>query len=152
MGAGDNKVKRGGGGDGEVLGGRFRMREKAKGEWAEKEEKVGGTEAEGGEERLSGDSLHKLIALQSFEGSWELTATLCAILGIGKVEDVGIWKAEYKEKKIWATVLALVWLEEKMGGEKDTWELVAEKAWEWRRSQGGFNEGVLVGQAKQVVG
>jgi hypothetical protein len=82
-----------------------------------------------------------LIALQGFEGSFPLSASLAAIIG-APLQDlearltqfapvaVSGLKAE-EERRLWATVLAVSVFEGKLAGEAEMWELVVEKARGW---------------------
>jgi hypothetical protein len=82
-----------------------------------------------------------LITLQSFEGSFALTSGLASILGTSLTEleaklmefvpTAGPRLPEEQKKRIWATVLALCLFEGKLTRERETWELVVEKAKNW---------------------
>ncbi|KAK4695657.1 hypothetical protein P7C71_g2127, partial [Lecanoromycetidae sp. Uapishka_2] len=69
------------------------------------------------------DKIHALIELQDFEGYWSLDDKLLAILGLKahmiQNEDASV------------TALVIYFLEQRMGSEKDLWELVVDKANEW---------------------
>lgn len=85
---------------------------------------------------LSSDALQALISLQDFEGSWALSKALCRALGL----DLAKVQAEVSkvklDEKVFATALATRFFEMKLGKEKDTWELVVEKAHGWLEMQG----------------
>ena len=73
------------------------------------------------------DPLQKIIALQTFEGYWNLDAPLLEVVGLS---------AQHKapqgvDSKVWAAVLAITFLERKMAGDKEAWEMVVEKARGW---------------------
>ena len=71
--------------------------------------------------------LQKLIALQTFEDYWKLGARLLEVVGLS---------AQHKaprgtDLKVWATVLAITFLERRMAGDKEIWVMVVEKARGW---------------------
>ena len=72
--------------------------------------------------------LQALIALQEFDGSWEWKKQLLAILRVDAKE---LEKTAPKSKNILATALVVRFLETRLAEEKDSWELVVEKAREW---------------------
>jgi hypothetical protein len=80
-----------------------------------------------------------LIALQSFEGSFPLTATLAAILEIPIAELEAKIKGSRGNsgfsdglvKDVWATMLAITMFERKLATDKGVWEMVVEKAKLW---------------------
>ena len=84
------------------------------------------------------DRAKALITLQSFEGSFSLTSALASTLQVPLADLEAKLKTsspsklgEEDKKKLWATVLAVCLFENKLGGEKDMWELVVEKANDW---------------------
>jgi len=87
------------------------------------------------------DRVKALIDLQSFEGSFPLSATLASLLQVQLTDlesklsaftPTGSGKlAEQDKTKLWATLLAVCLFESKLGAERDTWELVVEKANDW---------------------
>ncbi|KAI4142080.1 MAG: hypothetical protein L6R39_005086 [Caloplaca ligustica] len=72
------------------------------------------------------EKVHAVIGMQDFEGWWEQSRALLAILEIAVSGSRG---------KEWVTMLVVRWLEVKMKGEKDVWELVVEKARGWLEAQ-----------------
>ena len=78
-----------------------------------------------------------LIALQQAEGSWALDAALASILGrsVSDLEAACPVRCEGDMRTIWATVLAVEYLETRHGAQRDEWELVAMKAESWLRGQ-----------------
>lgn len=90
-------------------------------------------------------SMHTLIALQTFSGAWAWDEALFSILGIGEAsvfkEELGGPSAEVR-----ATALAVAWLERKVPGEKGVWEMVVDKAKGWMKGQ-GVDVGEIVGKA-----
>lgn len=86
--------------------------------------------------------MHDLIALQSFDGSWEWSERLITVLEIDRklVKDVLV---DFEEK-VMATLLAVGFLEGKMSVEVELWEMVVEKAKGWLKGK--------VGEQKYVDG
>ena len=81
--------------------------------------------------------LTTLVSLQQVTGAWELNATLAEVFSksLGDLESACPVNLEGIERMIWATVLALVFLEIKHGGQRDEWELVAMKSEQWLQGQ-----------------
>lgn len=93
------------------------------------------------------DPLQKIIALQTFEGCWNLEAPLLDVVGLSAQHNV----PQGVDSKVWATVLAITFLEEKMAGDKESWEMLVEKARAWLE---GTEERVFEGKwtlAKQLI-
>ena len=92
------------------------------------------------------EKVHRIIALQNFEGGWGFEESLGEILGVGRdaVEAMGM------DVKIWMTVLVVVFLRERMKGEEEVWELVFEKATMWLEGKEVEVER-LEGEAKKVL-
>ena len=82
------------------------------------------------------DRLQDLIALQTFEGFWELDDELAKVVFRYRCEQ----KPDGLSPKAWATILAITFLENDMAGEKGTWEMVVKKAREWLLAQGVTGE------------
>jgi hypothetical protein len=73
--------------------------------------------------------LQALVALQLFEGSWQWKSELLSILGLErKAVETTVPKMDMA---VLATALAVRFLETKLADEKDSWELVVEKARQW---------------------
>ncbi|ODH27543.1 hypothetical protein ACO22_04177 [Paracoccidioides brasiliensis] len=92
----------------------------------------------------SQDKVHALISLQSFEGSWQWDKNLFSILDLDSsaVErnlnwayilgiQGGIDTKNTKQKATVATLLVLAYLNKKWADERETWELVGDKAMTW---------------------
>ncbi|KAF2458771.1 von Willebrand factor type A domain-containing protein [Lineolata rhizophorae] len=90
-----------------------------------------GEDEDEGEEKVKGNELMALIGLQTFEGSWELDKALLKIVGMNKDAAEAVCKKERLDKKLFATCLAVVFLRKKLAAEKDSWELVVDKAVGW---------------------
>lgn len=92
-------------------------------------------EADGG-----ASSLQKIIALQSFEGSWRIDDKLLKVVGVlpstGSTTEtmkalgcVGVLSEDIY--KVAGTVLVVAFLRLKLADEEDSWELIVEKAEDW---------------------
>ena len=70
-----------------------------------------------------------LLALQSFEGYWDLSDELVDITDIPpiarKVPD------RVQDERVWATMLAILWFERECKGEWEAWEMIVQKARGW---------------------
>lgn len=87
------------------------------------------------------DPLDTIISLQNFTGFWEFKKELLSVCGIGKSAAAGTMLAsassgQPSRGQVWATILAIAFLERKMTSEKDTWELIVDKAKGWLQGQG----------------
>ena len=83
--------------------------------------------------------LQKIIMLQTFEGYWNLDAPLLEIVGLSAQH----MAPQDFDSKMWATVLAITFLEEKLAGEKESWVMVVEKARDWLKDMKKGEEGSL---------
>lgn len=96
------------------------------------------------------DPLQKLIALQTFEGYWNMDARLLEVVG---------FSAQHKtpqdtDSKVWATVLAITFLERRMAGDKEVWVMVIKKARGWLKDMEGRENRGLEDEwtlAKQLI-
>lgn len=77
------------------------------------------------------DPLHQIISLQCFDGSWPLKPLLKILSLSDNPAATGPGGEKPQVEKIWATILAIKYLEIKMAHEKDAWELLVEKAKGW---------------------
>lgn len=86
------------------------------------------------------EKMHRIIALQNFDGSWNLNDALLALLGVTRDELCNRLKEIFQGQtsmsqsltdKVQATAAAAVFLEVKVQEEKDVWEMVVEKAKGW---------------------
>ena len=78
------------------------------------------------------DPLQKLIALQTFEGFWEFDAPLLNVVAVSGQHKV----PEGLHLRLWATILAITYLEKKMRAEKEAWEMCVDKAKGWLAGDG----------------
>ena len=83
------------------------------------------------------DKYTALISLQQAEGSWQLNSTLASALTkpLKELESSCPVSYEGNIRVIWATILALVFLETVCAAQRDEWELVAFKAEMWLQGQ-----------------
>jgi hypothetical protein len=79
--------------------------------------------------------MHRLILLQSADGSWELTEDMASIVGRDLLElRAAVQGATGPQPEIlraWATALALAWLGRNAADAEDEWRLLAVKARTW---------------------
>jgi Ca-activated chloride channel family protein len=101
--------------------------------WAPQEEPVGRVHAL--------RDLDRLVALQSADGSWDLTPEFAEIVGRSldelEAELRGAPGGRVVARRVMATALALEWLEANAGSERAEWEMLADKARRWLESQEG---------------
>ena len=83
------------------------------------------------------DKYTAVISLQQAEGSWQLNSTLASALTkpLKELESSCPVPNEGNNRIIWATILALVFLETVCAAQRDEWELVAFKAEMWLQGQ-----------------
>jgi uncharacterized protein YegL len=84
--------------------------------------------------------LDRLVALQSADGSWDLTREFAEIIGRSldelEAELRGASGGRVVARRVMATALALEWLEANAGAERAEWEMLAEKARRWFAAHG----------------
>lgn len=93
------------------------------------------------------DPLQEIIALQTFEGYWNLEVPLLDVVGLSGQHS----GPQGVDSKVWATVLAITFLEGKMAGDKESWDMLVEKARAWLE---GTEKGVFEAKwtlAKQLI-
>ncbi|KAM6114878.1 LOW QUALITY PROTEIN: von Willebrand factor A domain-containing protein 5A-like [Phoenicopterus ruber ruber] len=73
----------------------------------------------------------ELVALQNVDGSWALSSGLASVLEIDEAEIKGKMPGEATEPSIWATVLAVTWLNRNDKCYQDLCELLEAKAVTW---------------------
>ncbi|KAL8828397.1 MAG: hypothetical protein Q9191_002613 [Dirinaria sp. TL-2023a] len=78
--------------------------------------------------------LDRIISLQRYQGSWELDHALLDVCGVAKSTAAGAMQADessaepLRKTTVWATILALVYLERVLAKDKGAWELLVDKA------------------------
>jgi Ca-activated chloride channel family protein len=81
------------------------------------------------------DPTHMLIVLQRADGSWELTPELAAAIGrdFGELRAFADRASGTRDvvRRVWATALAVAFLERSAEDVKDEWRLLADKARAW---------------------
>jgi len=92
------------------------------------------------------DVLHAIIDLQTFAGAWLWRQELFALLGTQPVFDA----KEFGKEDVMATALTIAFLQTKMAGRRDVWEMVVEKARAWLGGQVG--DGRVEGLVKTAEG
>ena len=85
------------------------------------------------------DPLRNLIALQTFDGYWNLDTPLLEIVGVSVQHKA----PQGVDSRVWAAVLAITFLEKKMASDKESWEMVVEKARGWLKDVEEGEEEVL---------
>ena len=100
-----------------------------------------GSEASVASKPVHSAKLDRIISLQRFQGYWELSQTLLEICGVPKTSTTSKMGAKVSSQKpsresVWATMLAIVYLERKMAADEDTWVLVVKKAKEFLQQSG----------------
>ncbi|XP_052640857.1 von Willebrand factor A domain-containing protein 5A-like isoform X3 [Harpia harpyja] len=73
----------------------------------------------------------ELVALQNVDGSWALGSGLASVLEVDEAEIKGKMPGEVLEPSIWATVLAVTWLNRNDKCYRDICELLEAKAVTW---------------------
>ena len=94
-----------------------------------------------GRSNVAQDPLDAIISLQCFEGFWHFEKRLLNVCGVAKSAArttilANASSAQSSHAKVWATIIAITFLERKMAGEKDTWELIVDKAQGWLQDNG----------------
>ena len=89
----------------------------------------------------SADTMQRLISLQHADGCWDLTPELAAALGarlvdLEKMLDRMASRTD-ASRQVWATALAVAWLEKKAGDAANEWRLLAFKARQWLNDSAG---------------
>ena len=106
-----------------------------------------GAEADAEAEKT--DPLQKIIGLQTFDGYWNLDARLLEAIGLSAKHQA----PHDINPTVWATVLAITFLEGRMPGDQETWVMVVEKARGWLKDMEKGQDGSLQKWtlAKQLV-
>ncbi|GAB1605103.1 von Willebrand factor A domain-containing protein 5A-like [Argonauta hians] len=79
------------------------------------------------------DRLKSLLLLQNFYGYWDLNESLAMVLR--QPFDQLKQQNPAVNENIWATILVIVFLRERLASQKCEWELIVDKARRWLRSQ-----------------
>jgi hypothetical protein len=76
-----------------------------------------------------------LIVLQGADGSWDLTVELASLLARGfeelRAALPAVSGSPAQVRRVWATALAIAWLERHAADRQGEWHLVAEKGRNW---------------------
>ncbi|XP_029964282.1 von Willebrand factor A domain-containing protein 5A-like isoform X4 [Salarias fasciatus] len=97
------------------------------------------------------DPLLQLVSLQKASGFWMLDSALAAALGKTS-EEVEKSKPELVSSEVWATILALIWLQEFQTDAKDEWQILAGKAVLWLQAQNAPNVTECVDAGNALLG
>jgi len=100
-----------------------------------------------------GETLDFLISKQGFAGYWLWDSLVFAALRISMESAETIRSEGGWGKAQWATAVVIAFLEERLEGEKGSWELVVEKAREWLAEQVGGEKilAEMLGKARGIV-
>ena len=85
------------------------------------------------------DPLQKIIGLQTFDGYWSLDARLLEVVGLSAEHQA----LHDMDPTVWATVLAITFLEGRMPGDREAWVMVVEKARGWLKDMEKGQDGIL---------
>lgn len=88
------------------------------------------------------DKMHKVIAPQEFDGSWNASDELFALLGATQSQANG--PSRSADDMVNATALVVAWLKKRAASEEDVWEMVVEKATGWLEGKLGSDEASMV--------
>ncbi|KAF8953531.1 hypothetical protein BGZ46_003187 [Entomortierella lignicola] len=102
--------------------------------------------------KKKGSKLEILVELQTFEGSWKWDQDLFSVINILITQAEKVAKDNNWDKDILATALVVAFFEKKLNKDKDTWELVTDKAREWLKGQIGQDQAdALHEKATEIV-
>jgi hypothetical protein len=98
--------------------------------------------------------LHAILTHQTFSGAFTFSEALLRSLSVA-VKDFEEKAAVdgIEDRDVFATAVVVAYLEEKMAGERDSWELVVDKAREWMEEKCRGVEGVekIMAAARRLV-
>ena len=89
-----------------------------------------GTDPKGAEERLR-QAVQTLIKLQEVDGSWELTPDFASAIGVRFHVVLSDVPNDSEVQRVWATALALAWLDHHAASLRPEWQMLAAKAQWW---------------------
>ncbi|KAK0716841.1 von Willebrand factor type A domain-containing protein [Lasiosphaeria miniovina] len=89
---------------------------------------------EGGKEE---QTLEALVALQTFTGAWDWNSKLLKTLGLVEKDVKAKAKSAslYPRPDLLATALVLAYLQARLAGQQDEWEMLADKARDWMQGE-----------------
>jgi hypothetical protein len=97
----------------------------------------------------------RLVVLQCADGRWDLSDEFAAIIGLtlAQIEAAFEPAGDDEERAVWATALALIWLELHASDARDEWQMLARKAERWLRSaqRTGAHVDGLLASARQLL-
>ncbi|XP_007566801.1 von Willebrand factor A domain-containing protein 5A-like isoform X1 [Poecilia formosa] len=97
------------------------------------------------------DPLLELVSLQDASGCWLLDPCLAAALG-KSIEELVKTRPSSAKRKVWGTILALIWLHGHQKDVKVEWELLAMKAASWLRAEKAVGVTVCVEAGNVLLG
>ncbi|XP_028649381.1 von Willebrand factor A domain-containing protein 5A-like [Erpetoichthys calabaricus] len=98
------------------------------------------------------DPLLNLVSLQNADGSWNLEKGLMTLFSKTEKDVLQKMPVEIKDKSVWATFLALLWLHGFNSHQKVEWEFVALKAVSWIKAQTGLNPKLCLQAGNDLLG
>jgi len=94
------------------------------------------------------DPLQPLILLQAVDGCWQLTERFAKVVGV-PLEDPSV-KLSIPEK-VWATAVAIAFMNLRVADRVDEWKFVAEKGKQWLHKHYALNIEQLLDLARQKL-
>jgi hypothetical protein len=95
--------------------------------------------------------MHAIVGLQRAGGWWELDDALAQVLGVS-VATLRAAMPDGTDARVWATAIAITWLERQARWQEDEWRLIVRKARQWLSSTGGSQpSGRLLEAAARVL-
>jgi len=99
--------------------------------------------------------MNAIVVLQNFNGSWDLNGSLASIFGVSleklKQAMTQVKLPSSNQEKIWATALALSFLNISFKHLKEDWEILAEKSHEYLISVAGSDVKSILDSAKVIL-
>ncbi|OXA63089.1 uncharacterized protein LOC110863414 [Folsomia candida] len=99
----------------------------------------------------STDLMHRIVALQQFDGSFNLDPTVCAAISVNHT--VVSQRAQQRgwDSKAFAVTLVLAFLKEKLASLQDDWELIADKSRIWLMQNAAHKADEMFDEAVKIV-
>jgi hypothetical protein len=100
-------------------------------------------ESANGSGQVESSPLQEIASLQSFNGSWEWDAKLETVIGVKQSLAKSVAQKRGLpdgQENALATLCALIFMRKKLAAEKDSWEMMADKAVAWVKSEVGGDD------------
>jgi Ca-activated chloride channel family protein len=101
---------------------------------------MGGARDSSGPASPADRMIDRLVALQRADGSWDLTPAFASAMGLdvaGLEAGLDAVGTHPDARQVWATALALAWLEHRYADAREEWTLLARKARRWLGERAG---------------